>query len=124
MVDHGLLTLAAPQSEAERVLAPFMGQEIASQWALEPWGWRGGEVPHPSPIIRDRSEPGDRLGELYDRMLRTPELAGLWRKRAKAVLQLPRRIEPADSTPQATEAADLVRRALSRSEEHTSELQS
>jgi phage gp29-like protein len=66
-----------------------------------------GEDEHPSKIVRDKSEPGDRMGEVYDRMLSTDAtLAGLWEKRSKAVIGLPWTIVPGDDTPEAQQIAD------------------
>lgn len=65
-----------------------------------------GEDPHPSKIVRDKSEPGERVGEVYERMLGTDAtLAGLVDKRTTSVLALPWTIEPGDETPLAREVA-------------------
>lgn len=73
------------------------------------------DVPHPSAILRDKSLPAHREGELYDHMLLTDTaLASFRRKRSDAVLALPRAIHPGDATPEATEATELCRWALSR----------
>lgn len=65
------------------------------------------EDEHPSIIVRDKSEPGERIGEVYDRMLRTDAtLAGLWEKRTKAVLGLPWTIVPGDESALGREIAD------------------
>jgi phage gp29-like protein len=72
------------------------------------------EIPHPSRFVRERSEDGDRVGELYTRMIETDaNMAALWEKRVKAVLALPRYIRAADSTPLAEEIARFVQTALS-----------
>jgi phage gp29-like protein len=72
-----------------------------------------GEDEHPSKIIRDKSDPGDRLGEVYDRMLSTDAtLAGLWEKRCKAVLGLPWSIIPGDESDEARAIADTVSEML------------
>lgn len=108
------LSLQLPRTQIERHLGSFAGGELASELVVEGWGWRAGEIPHPSRILAERSEVGKRLGELYDDMVRADtDLEGLWDKRCKAVLKLPRRIDPADSTPKAVEAAKFVREALS-----------
>lgn len=108
------LSLELPQTKVERLLGSYAGQELASELAVEGWPWRAGEIPHPSPILAERSELGHRVGELYDGMVKADtDLAGLWDKRSKAVLRLPRRIDPGDSTPKAVEAARFVRQALS-----------
>lgn len=89
---------------------------IASREATE-WGFTGfyGEDEHPSVVVRDHSEPGDRVGEVYDRMQRTdPVIAGLIEKRTKAVVGLPRDVIPADESPRAQEVADFVRWNLER----------
>ena len=55
------------------------------------------------------------MGELYNRMVDTDTtMAGLWEKRVKAVLSLPRFIRAADSSPKAEETALFVRTALSQ----------
>jgi phage gp29-like protein len=65
-----------------------------------------GEDPHPSKIVRDKSEPGERVGEVYGRMLGTDAtLAGLVDKRTTGVLALPWSIDPGDETPLAREIA-------------------
>jgi SPP1 gp7 family putative phage head morphogenesis protein len=73
------------------------------------------DVPHPSTILRDKSLPVHREGELYDHMLQTDTaLASFRRKRSDAVLALPRAIHPGDASREASEAADLCRWALGR----------
>jgi len=53
------------------------------------------------------------MGELYDEMLeKDTDLSGLFGKRFKAVLQLPRYIRPGDSSPQARETALFAHQAL------------
>lgn len=72
------------------------------------------EIPPPSEILRKRSKVGWNLGHLWDHMLeRDGFLYGLWCKRWKAVLGLPRYILPADETPRAKEIAHFCRLALS-----------
>lgn len=92
--------------------ADLLGRWIASQEATE-YGIGVSylqEDEHPSVVVRDHSEPGDRIGEVYERMLRTdPVLAGLKEKRVKAVVGLPRDIVPANESPEAAEVADFVR---------------
>src|SRR4028119_2104035 len=81
---------------------------------LRPVG-RWQEIPPPSRFVRERSEIGDRVGELYSRMVDSDTtLAALWEKRVKAVPALPRFIPPADSSPAAEETALFVRTALSQ----------
>src|ERR1044071_3388732 len=73
------------------------------------------EIQPPSRFVRERSEIGDRVGELYSRMVDTDTtLAGLWEKRVKAVLALPRFIRAVDSSPAAEETAAFVRTALAQ----------
>lgn len=89
---------------------------LASREDVE-WGLvsQYGEDEHPSVVVRDHSEPGDKIGEVYDRMLHTdPVLAGLVQKRTKAVVGLPWDIIPADESPRAIEVADFVRWNLRR----------
>jgi phage gp29-like protein len=75
--------------------------------------FRDQEIPHPSPILRDHSQAGQRLGELYDVMLRTDAtLAGLWEKRWKAVAGLPWDLVPGDESPLAMEIRDQARRMI------------
>jgi phage gp29-like protein len=97
--------------QAERELRPFVGELAPDPSFARNWGgWR--EIPHPSRILAERSEMGLRLGELYDVMLeKDTGLAGLWEKRVKAVLALPRVIRPADSSPLAQETAAFARAA-------------
>ncbi|HWM95236.1 MAG TPA: DUF935 family protein [Thermoanaerobaculia bacterium] len=100
--------------QAERRLRPYVGELGSDPTLLRSLG-RWQEIPHPSRFVRERSETGDRVGELYSRMIDTDTtLAGLWEKRVKAVLALPRSIRAADSSPAAEETALFVRAALSR----------
>jgi phage gp29-like protein len=107
-------------SEMARLLKPFAGGELAAphqvEWLLPGSDGRGGvfrERAHPSEFVRERSEPGERPGELYARMVRSDtDLAGLLEKRRKAVLALPRYLRPRDSSPQAREVAGFVRQGL------------
>ncbi len=95
---------------------PWLGREMAGDHQVERL-WNTStfrEDPHPSEILRTRSEHKHRIGELYDRMIeKDTDLAGILGKREDAVLALPRFIEPADSTPEADEAARLCQYALS-----------
>ncbi len=98
---------------AERELRPFVGELAPDPMLSRGWGaWL--EIPHPSLILRQRSERGfHRLGELYDQMLdKNWGLAGLWEKRLKAVLALPHQVRPADSSPLAQQTADFVRTVM------------
>src|SRR5215213_2188606 len=99
---------------AERQLRPYVGELAGDPMLLRSFG-RWQEIPHPSRFVRERSEVGDRVGELYSRMVDTDTtMAGLWEKRVKAVLSLPRSIRAADSSPAAEETALFVRNALSQ----------
>jgi phage gp29-like protein len=99
---------------AERQLRPYVGELGGDPMILRSFS-RWQEVPHPSRFVRERSEVGDRVGELYSRMVDTDTtMAGLWEKRVKAVLALPRFIRAADSSPAAEETAVFVRTALSQ----------
>src|SRR6266545_7064 len=99
---------------AERQLRPYVGELGGDPMLLRSFG-RWQEIPHPSRFVRERSEVGDRVGELYSRMVDTDTtMAGLWEKRVKAVLSLPRFIRAADSSPAAEETALFVRTALSQ----------
>ena len=112
--DHLFAELVVTALAAERQLRPFVGELGADPMLFRSIG-RWQEIPHPSRFVRDRSETGDRVGELYTRMIETDTtLAGLWEKRVKAVLSLPRFIRAADSTPAAEETALFVRTALSQ----------
>ena len=100
--------------EAERKLRPFVGELGGDPMFFRHFG-RWQEIQHPSRFVRERSEVGDRVGELYNRMVETDTtMAGLWEKRVKAVLSLPRFIRAADSSPKAEETALFVRTALSQ----------
>ena len=101
---------------AERRLRPYVGELGADPMLFRGFGafGRWQEVPHPSRFVRERSEEGDRVGELYTRMIETDaNIAALWEKRVKAVLALPRYIRAADSTPLAEEIAHFIQVALS-----------
>jgi phage gp29-like protein len=99
---------------AERQLRPYVGELASDPTLLRSFG-RWQEIPHPSRFVRERSEVGDRVGELYNRMVDTDTtMAGLWEKRVKAVLALPRFIRAADSSPAAEETALFTRTALAQ----------
>jgi phage gp29-like protein len=118
------LIAAGSASEMARVLAPYAGEELASAalvellWPTSLGGFQ--ELPHPSRILLEHEHSqgfasgwlGWRVGELYDKMLEDTDLGGLWQKRMKALLQLPRLVNAADSTPKALETAEFVRQAL------------
>jgi len=112
--DHLFAELVLTALAAERQLRPYVGELGGDPMIFRSFGtWR--QIPHPSRFVRERSEIGDRVGELYTRMIETDTtLAGLWEKRVKAVLSLPRFIRAADSTPPAEETAAFVRTALSQ----------
>src|SRR3954451_22128095 len=105
--DHLFAELVLTALAAERQLRPYVGELGADPMLLRFGNWQ--EIPHPSRFIRERSEIGDRVGELYTRMIESDTtLAGLWEKRVKAVLALPRFIRAADATPAAEETATFV----------------
>ncbi|HEX3129018.1 MAG TPA: DUF935 family protein [Thermoanaerobaculia bacterium] len=115
--DQLFAELVVTALQAERQLRPYVGELGADPMLFRGFGASGRwqEIPHPSRFVRERSEIGDRVGEIYSRMIDTDTtLAGLWEKRVKAVLALPRFIRPADSSPAAEETALFVRTALSR----------
>jgi phage gp29-like protein len=100
---------------AERRLRPYVGELGADPMLFRSFGTFGKwqEIPHPSRFVRERSEDGDRVGELYTRMIETDaNMAALWEKRVKAVLALPRTIRAADSSPEAEEIALFIHTAL------------
>jgi phage gp29-like protein len=100
---------------AERRLRPYVGELGADPMVFRSFGTFGRwqEIPHPSRFVRERSEDGDRVGELYTRMVETDaNIAALWEKRVKAVLALPRTIRAADASPLAEEIAVFVHTAL------------
>jgi phage gp29-like protein len=118
------MTIAAATLTLPRI-EPFLGREMAGQSDVErifaglptssllPSALR--EVEHPSTILRKRSEPMQRLGELYDDMLaKDADLAAFARKRRDAVLALPRRIVAEDGTPLARDTAQFVIQAFKR----------
>src|SRR6185369_2060159 len=112
--DHLFAELVLTALAAERQLRPYVGELGGDPMLFRTYGtWH--QIPHPSRFVRERSEIGDRVGELYTRMIETDTtLAGLWEKRVKAVLSLPRFIRAADSTPPAEETATFVRTALAQ----------
>src|SRR5678815_5197325 len=95
---------------------PWLGKEMAGEGQVGrfvPSIGRFSEDPHPSHILQTRSEPGHRLGELYEVMLeKDPDLAGIIAKRVEAVLRLPRMIVPSNDTPAARETAEFCHEAL------------
>lgn len=71
------------------------------------------EDPHPSIVLSDKADRSLRLGEFYQRMLDSDlDLASYAAKRVDAVLRLPRRIVPRNSTPLALEIAGFCYRRL------------
>jgi phage gp29-like protein len=100
-------------SDAAVVESPRLEREMASEAAVELYSYRG-EDQHPSEILQTKSTNAQRLGELYDDMLqRDTDLAGLWEKRWKAVLGLPRYILPVNGTPTAQRTAEFCQVVLS-----------
>ncbi len=94
--------------------APLLGGELADEQSTFRLYTFKGEDRHPSEILAKYSKPGQRLGDLYDFMLeRDSNLGGLWEKRCKAVLGLPRFIVASDASPAALETARFCRQALS-----------
>lgn len=94
---------------------PLLDVEIASRGATEWYRSFDGEDPHPSKILQQKSGPSQRLGELYDEMLeKDADLSGLWEKRWKAVLGLPRFIVASDSSPLARDIAEFCHQKLRR----------
>lgn len=116
MSESVALAVVVPRpSEMERVLAPYVGREIASGPLTEFLTYGGGafqELRNPSRILQEHSEWGWRPGELYERMFDDAEVAGLWQKRPTAVLALPRYVRAANSSPLAQATADFVRQSL------------
>ena len=95
-------------------VAPLLGGELADERSALRLFTHEGEDPHPSTILARYSLPEHRLGELYDHMLeRDSNLGGLWEKRCKAVMGLPRFIVAADASDLAAETARFCRAALS-----------
>ena len=91
----------------------LVGRELAGLVQTSRFNLGNGEDPHPSEILKRRSKPGQRLGELWGYMLEKDAfLAGLWGKRWRAVLGLPRYILPLDESPRAKEIAHFCRHAL------------
>lgn len=111
MNGHRHLAAVVPMPTAA---GPWLTRELASRDQAEIlFRPATAEDPHPSEILATRSSWRQRLGELYDEMtVKDADLAGIVDKRAEAVRALPRRIEPADSTPPAIEAAELCRAHL------------
>src|SRR6185369_15857418 len=106
------LVLVALQAEQ---LQPYVGELAPDPMLSRNWAnWV--EIPHPSLILRERSERGyHRVGELYNRMVESDTgIGGLWEKRTKAVLALPHHIRPANSSPLAQETAQFVHDAMAR----------
>jgi phage gp29-like protein len=113
--DRLFAELVLTAQAAERRLRPYVGELGADPMVFRSFGafGRWQEIPHPSRFVRERSEDGDRVGELYTRMVETDaNIAALWEKRVKAVLALPRTIRAADASPLAEEIAVFVHTAL------------
>lgn len=96
-------------SRVERGLRTFVGREVASERVENSLVYLDGEIPHPSKILDLFSEEDHRLGELWDDMLdKDAALRGLWEKRVKAVISLPWRVDPQDSTQLAVRTRDFA----------------
>ena len=104
---------AAPVAMVPKVDS-LIGQELAGLVQTSRYPFKNREIPPPSNVLLKRSKFGMRQGELWDHMLdRDAFLSGLWAKRWKAVLGLPRYILPRDESPEAKNVADFCRLALS-----------
>jgi len=104
---------AAPVAMVPKVDS-LIGQELAGLIQTSRYPFKDREIPPPSNVLLKRSKFGMRQGELWDHMLdRDAFLFGLWAKRWKAVLGLPRYILPRDESPRAKDVADFCRLALS-----------
>jgi len=107
----------SPTVAAVPKLGGDYSRQIASRQATE-YLYSGGilgEDEHPSRILREKSEPGDRVGELYDRMIETDAtLGGLDEKRVKAVMGLPYSVIPGDESDEAQEIADTCAEMLDK----------
>lgn len=91
-----------------------VARELAGLVQTSRYFFPQGEVPPPSEVLLKRSKSTWRLGQLWDDMLeRDAFLAGLWMKRWKAFLGLPRYVLPRNETPRAKELALFARLALS-----------
>ena len=114
--EHDPVALAAAEVFSVPRLGGSFAREIASEEATNPHSRLTSSYllgdPHPSKILRYRSDPHERLGELYTRMLADTSLSGFVDKRIDAVLGLPRRIVPADGSPAAKETADFARQVF------------
>ena len=115
--ERDLLELAAGDVLSVPRLGGDFSRQLASEEATNPYAnllasnLHGD--PHPSKILRLRSEPGQRLGELYTFMLGSDtELSGFVDKRIDAVLNLPRVIAASDPSPLALETAEFAKKAL------------
>jgi len=107
----------SPTVAAVPKLGGDYARQIASRQATE-YLYSGGifgEDEHPSRILREKSEPGDKVGELYDRILDDDSAAGgLDEKRVKAVMGLPYSIIPGDESVEAQEIADTCAEMLDK----------
>ncbi|MCB1037907.1 MAG: DUF935 family protein, partial [Acidobacteria bacterium] len=97
-------------------LVSSLEREMAAENQVERYNFPNSEDPHPSEILRTRSRPEHRLGELYPWMMeRDLDLGSYCAKLVDAVLALPRSIDPdLPATPEAEEAARFVRAALTQ----------
>ena len=79
--EHLFAELVLAALAAERRLRPYVGELGADPMLFRGFGTFGRwqEIPHPSRFVRERSEDGDRVGELYTRMIETDaNMAALW----------------------------------------------
>lgn len=110
-VRHHHLAKAAPSVALAKSADPRILQELASP-EVGNFELRG-EVKPKSEILLTRSLPGQGLGDLWPYMLdKDPYSAGMWGKRWKAYLGLPRYILPRDETREAKKTAEFCRLAL------------
>ncbi|MEM9558643.1 MAG: DUF935 family protein [Acidobacteriota bacterium] len=107
--------MSAPPILTAKAVRPHLARELAGADDVETLWHVGGEVPHPSRILRTKSAAhgATRLGELYAVMSeKGGVLHAIYATLADHVLALERWIEPGDASPKAHEAAQLVRHAL------------
>jgi len=102
-------------------LKPWLTREIARErdvthsWTATSLQMPNGERLPNCPILRDRSQPGQRIGELWQDMLdKDGPMSALYTKLRESVLVLTRSIKPGDDSPKAAEAAKFARLALGR----------
>ncbi|MEM6796812.1 MAG: DUF935 family protein, partial [Acidobacteriota bacterium] len=122
-------SLTSPRSEPFRLpppitrerIEPWIAKEMAGSRveSLGPWasleidGFE--EIPHPSRILRERSEPHHQIGDLYEEILERDDfLSALYAKLWDAVLALEWFIDPATDEEAAVLGADLCRYVLTK----------